>query len=197
MDIDNLASKIHAGTPDQPPAILAYNEPELPDQANMTAEFAAAEWLRCIEPLRHGQRPIRCGSPAISSAGHAVGWLKDFLARIRAGGGDVDFYCLHWYGETLGQFYDYIWSAYYQLGNDKPVWITEFAATNWNEQHPLPTEHVEAFAKASCEYLEGLEWVERFAWFGPMRDVGTVGRGARMIDDAGGLTGLGVGYRNG
>jgi hypothetical protein len=40
-----------------------------------------------------------------------VGYLQDFLRRIRAAGSDVDFYCLHWYGETLGQLYDYIWST--------------------------------------------------------------------------------------
>lgn len=90
-------------------AILGFNEPELPDQSNMSASLAAREWLRCIEPLRRSG--IRCGSPGISSAGHAVGWLQDFLRQIRAGGGDVDFYCFHWYGETLGQFYDYIWST--------------------------------------------------------------------------------------
>jgi len=44
--------------------------------------------------------------------------------------------------------------------------------------------------------LDGLEWVERYAWFGPMRDVGTVGRGARLLDDEGGLTALGKAYRD-
>jgi hypothetical protein len=38
--------------------------------------------------------------------------------------------------------------------------------------------------------------VERYAWFGPMRDCGTVGRGARMLDDEGGLTALGKAYRD-
>ncbi|KAM0707483.1 hypothetical protein Q7P35_004128 [Cladosporium inversicolor] len=191
VGIDDLASKAKTANAN---TILAFNEPELPDQSNMTAEFAATEWLRCIEPLR--KQGVRCGSPGISSAGHAVGWLADFLARIRAGGSDIDFYCLHWYGETLGGFYDYIWSTYHQLGPNKPVWITEFAATNWNEQAPLPTEQVESFARESWKYLDGLEWVERYAWFGPMRDCGTVGRGARLLDGEGGLTALGKAYRD-
>ena len=191
VGIDDLANKAKEANAQ---AVLAFNEPELPDQSNMTAELAANEWLRCIEPLR--KQGIRCGSPGISNAGHAVGWLVDFLARIRAGGGDIDFYCFHWYGETLGQFYDYIWSTYHQLGPNKPVWITEFAATNWNPEAPLPREHVESFAKESCKYLDGLEWVERYAWFGPMRNCGTVGRWARMLDDEGGLTALGKAYRD-
>ena len=90
-------------------AVLAFNEPELPDQANISPELAANEWVRCIEPLRRSG--VRCGSPGISSAPQGVVWLADFLQRIRKAGSDVDFYCFHWYGETLGQFYDYIWST--------------------------------------------------------------------------------------
>ena len=90
-------------------AVLGFNEPELPDQSNMTAELAAHEWIRCIEPIRRAG--IRCGSPGVSSAPQAVPWLEDFLRKIREAGGDIDFYCFHWYGETLGQFYDYIWST--------------------------------------------------------------------------------------
>jgi hypothetical protein len=77
------------------------------------------------------------------------------------------------------------------------VWITEFAATNWNPDAPLPREHVESFAKESVKYLDTLEWVERYAWFGAMRDCGTVGKWARMLDDEGKLTPLGKTYRDG
>ena len=47
------------------------------------------------------------------------------------------------------------------------------------------------------KYLDTLEWVERYAWFGPMRDTGTVGKWARMLDDDGKLTPLGKTYRDG
>lgn len=88
-----------------------------------------------------------------------------------------------------------IWSTHHQLDPSKPVWITEFAATNWNKDAPLPKEHVENFARESCKYLDTLDWVEQYAWFGPMRDTGTVGKWARMLDDEGKLTDLGKGYR--
>lgn len=90
--------------------VLGFNEPELPDQSNISCEQAAKAWLENVEPLR--KEGIRCGSPGISNAGHAVGWLQEFLKRVREGGGDVDFLCLHWYGGDLGGFYDYIWSTY-------------------------------------------------------------------------------------
>ncbi|KAF2207879.1 glycoside hydrolase family 128 protein [Cercospora zeae-maydis SCOH1-5] len=191
VGIENLHEKIRqAGAR----MVLGFNEPELPDQSNMSAELAANEWLRHIEPLR--KAGIKAGSPGISNAGHAVGWLQDFLQRIRAGGSQVDAYCLHYYGETLGSFYDYIWSTHHQLGADKPVWITEFACTNWNANAPLPREHVEEFARESVKYLDTLDWVERYCWFGPMRDTGTVGKHAAMFDHDGKLTTLGKRYRD-
>ncbi|KAK5166935.1 uncharacterized protein LTR77_007664 [Saxophila tyrrhenica] len=174
--------------------VLGFNEPELPDQSNMPVELAVSNWLQHMEPLR--KAGIRCGSPGISSAPQGVAWLQDFLRRIRDGGSDIDFYCFHWYGETLGQFYDYIWSTYHQLGPNKPAWITEFACTNWQIDNPLPRDHVESFARDSVKYLDTLDWVERYAWFGPMRDTGTVGKWARMLDDEGKLTQLGKMYRD-
>ncbi|KAK0347312.1 hypothetical protein LTR91_010318 [Friedmanniomyces endolithicus] len=192
MHIDDLPSKVKTANAT---AVLGFNEPELPDQSNMSAELAAREWLRCVEPLR--KAGVRCGSPGISSAPQGVVWLKEFIGRIRDGGSDVDFYCFHWYGVELGQFYDYLWSTYYQMPDQgKKVWVTEWASTNWDKDNPLPKEHVEAFAKTSAEYLDTLEWVERYAWFGPMRDTGTVGKWARMLDDDGNLTDLGKTYRD-
>lgn len=174
--------------------VLGFNEPELTDQSNMPVDLAATEWVRCIEPLR--KSGVRAGSPGISSAPQGVAWLKDFITKIRAQGSDIDFYCFHWYGETLGGFYDYIWSTYYQLGPDKPVWITEFACTNWNKDNPLPRDHVESFAKESVKYLDTIDWVERYAWFGPMRDPGTVGKWAAMLDSDGNITPLGQSFRD-
>lgn len=192
-DIDNLSTKL-TNSNTRIDSILAFNEPELPDQANMTASAAAEAWLRCIEPLR--KQRIRCGSPGISSAPQGVPWLQEFTALIRAGGSDVDFWALHWYGEGLGGLYDYIWSTHARLGNDKPVWITEFACTNWSVERPIERAKVVEFARESCKYLDSLDWVERYAWFGAMRDAGTVGEGARMLDSDGQLTELGRAYRD-
>ena len=191
VEIDELPNRIQAA---QAPTLLGFNEPELTDQSNMPVDLAAREWVRCIQPLRH--KGIRCGSPGISSAPQGVTWLKDFLCQIRAAGSDIDFYAFHWYGETLGQFYDYIWSTHHQLGPDKPVWITEFAPTNWNITNPLGKEHVQNFMEQSCGYLDTLDWVERYAWFGSMADTGNVGKWAAMIGTDGQLTEMGKIYCN-
>ncbi|KAA8628763.1 hypothetical protein SMACR_07148 [Sordaria macrospora] len=201
--IDELPGHLNACYPDPDPecngqpTILGFNEPELPDQSNMDVALAAAEWLRVIEPLR--RQGVRAGSPGISSAPQGVTWLREFMEAIRSQGSDVDFYCLHWYGgANLGGFYDYIWSTHHQLGPDKPVWITEFACTNWNQEDPIPKEEVENFCRESCKYLDTLDWVERYAWFGAMRPetIGNVGRWAAFLGDEGELTELGAWYRD-
>lgn len=81
-------------------------------------------------------------------------------------------------------------------GPEKGMWITEFASTNWNQDQPLPRDHVESFARECVKYLDTLDWVERYCWFGPMRNTGTVGVWARMLDDEGKLTNLGKAYRD-
>ena len=91
VNIDELHHKVKQA---KATTVIGFNEPELPDQSNMSLELASNEWLRCIEPLR--KAGVRCGSPGISSAPHAVGWLRDFIKRIREGGSDIDFYCFHW-----------------------------------------------------------------------------------------------------
>ncbi|KAK4445470.1 hypothetical protein QBC34DRAFT_164212 [Podospora aff. communis PSN243] len=194
VNIDDLASHCASCSAT---TLLGFNEPELDSQSNMPVALAAREWIRCIEPLR--KRGIRCGSPGISSAPQGVVWLKEFLSEIRKGGSDVDFYALHWYGEGLGNFYDYLWSVYYQLGADRKVWVTEFACTNWNADAPMAREEVEKFCQESCRYLDTLEWVERYAWFGAMTEgeMGGVGKGAALVDGQGKLTELGRWYREG
>ncbi|KAK3398870.1 hypothetical protein B0T20DRAFT_393239 [Sordaria brevicollis] len=201
VHIDSLPSHLSTCYPDVEcngqPTVLGFNEPELVDQSNMPVELAAAEWVRVVEPLR--QQGVRAGSPGISSAPQGVVWLKEFVEKIREQGSDVDFWCLHWYGPAdLGAFYDYIWSVHHQLGPEKGVWITEFACTNWNQEEPIPKEEVEGFCKEACKYLDTLEWVERYAWFGAMRPetIGNVGRWASLIGEEGGLTELGEWYRD-
>lgn len=136
----------------------------------MPVELAAREQLCCIEPVRKDTK-IRSDSPGISSAPQGVTGVKEFLAAMRTGDGDVDLYAIHRYGETLGQLYDYRWSTYYHLGAYKPVLVTEYRGA-------VGEEHVEGFCMDSCIYINGLEWVERYTLFRAMRNTGTVGKWA-------------------
>ena len=55
---------------------------------------------------------------------------------------------------------------------------------------------VEDFLRECVKYLDTLEWVKRYAWFGPMRDTGAVGRWAALLDGRGGISELGRIYRD-
>lgn len=58
-----------------------------------------------------------------------------------------------------------------------PIWVTEFACTNWDPKAPVSEAEVLAFMKECVEFLEDAEYVERYAWYGAMEDVGEdVGR---------------------
>ncbi|KAK5679867.1 hypothetical protein LTS10_007815 [Elasticomyces elasticus] len=185
VNIDDLQNKVKAANAT---TILGFNEPELPDQSNVDVELAAKEWLRCIEPMR--KAGIRCGSPGISSAPQGVQWLKEFLKKIKEGGSDVDFYTKRRKCGSLNSLVSIEWTR------ESSGQTLTLAATNWDTNNPLPKEHVEAFAKDSVAYLDGIEWIERYAWFGAMRDAGTVGKWARMLDNDGKLTDLGKAYRD-
>lgn len=52
------------------------------------------------------------------------------------------------------------------------------------------------FAKESFKYLDSLDWVERYCWFAPTRDIGNVGKFARMYNDEGNLTDVGKAFRD-
>ena len=72
-----------------------------------------------------------------------------------------------------------------------PIWVTEFALPT----NPLP-ETQDSF-NASLAYLDRLEYVERYAWFGTFRADnagGFVGGNVSFLDDGGGLTDLGAWY---
>ena len=105
------------------------------------------------------------------------GWLDRFLAGARQRGYRVDFIALHWYGSdfsdaAVGQLQGYIQSVYdrYHL----PIWLTEYALINFSGAPKYPTDAQQAaFIGASTAMLQGLPYVERYAWFSlPVGDRG-------------------------
>lgn len=69
------------------------------------------------------------------------------------------------------------------------MWITEY---NLNHQD-LPA--TQSFYNTSAEYLDRLDYVERYSLFGAFRsDVSNVGPNAAMLDSDGQLTDIGAWY---
>jgi hypothetical protein len=145
--------------------LLAFNEPDFTSQSNMTVDEALALWPKLQAT------GLRLGSPAVAvNAAQAGGWLDRFLSGARQRGYRVDFITMHWYGSDFsdaatGQLKGYIQAVYnrYHL----PIWLTEYALikfTGAGSVYPSDAQQV-AFVKKSTAMLQGLSYVERYAWF--------------------------------
>jgi hypothetical protein len=145
--------------------ILGFNEPDFSSQANMSVAEALDLWPQLQATGR------RLGSPAVATAAAtAGGWLDQFLAGARQRGLRVDFVALHWYGSdfsanAVSELESYVNAVYnrYHL----PIWVTEFALIKFVGSGPVyPTADQQvAFVDSATAMLNGLSYVERYAWF--------------------------------
>ncbi|HEX4291210.1 MAG TPA: sigma-70 family RNA polymerase sigma factor [Trebonia sp.] len=146
--------------------LLGFNEPDLGSQSNMTVARALDLWPRLMAT------GMTLGSPAVASgAATPGGWLDQFMAGARQRGYRVNFIAVHWYGgdfaagPAVQQLESYLQAIYarYHL----PVWLTEFALTSYSGgTATFPTEAQQAaFLTAATKMLDGLPYVQRYAWF--------------------------------
>ena len=173
--------------------LLGFNEPDMASQSNLTVDQALSLW-----PQLQGTG-MRLGSPAVAwGAADANGWLDRFMTGARQKNYRVDFITLHWYGsdfrsaaatDQLRSYVSAVWNRYH-----KPIWITEYALMNFGSGPKLPSAAVQAdFVKKSTAMLQGLSYVERYAWFAfPTSKDGTDGTGLYRNGTA---TGPGLAYR--
>jgi putative glycosyl hydrolase len=146
-------------------ALLGFNEPDLAEQSNLSVDQALSLWPQLQDT------GLRLGSPAVAQGGaDPDGWLDRFLSGAGQRGYRVDFITLHWYGsdfrpdaatDQLRSYVTAVWNRYH-----KPIWITEYSLMNFGGGARLPSPSVQAeFVQKSTAMLEGLPFVERYAWF--------------------------------
>lgn len=156
-------------------ALLGFNEPDHPGQADMSPEQALDLWPR-LESTG-----LRLGAPAVASgADVAGGWLDRFMSGAEQRGLRVDFIPLHWYGADFGPGATDQLRGYLQAVHDrykKPVWLTEYALTDFSRGAPrYPGEQEQTdFVRSSTEMLNGLDFVERYAWFALSKETSPTG----------------------
>ena len=174
-------------------AVLGFNEPERSEQANMSPQDAVRNWMQYIQPLK--ANGARLGSPAIASTNEGLNWLQQFISQLNDAGGQVDFIALHWYGSGADNFINWITNVRQTLGNQYPVWVTEFACTSWDPNQPVSQQEVNDFMQQSLATLDSLDWVERYAWFGAQRQLDpALGSTNCLIAPDGQLSDLGQKY---
>ncbi|MEU7474640.1 sigma-70 family RNA polymerase sigma factor [Lentzea sp. NPDC042327] len=145
--------------------LLGFNEPDFPDQANMTPEQALDLWPKLAAT------GLRLGSPAVAHSGDKPGgWLDRFMTGAAQRGLRVDFITVHWYGSDFSaaavqHLKNYLDAVHARYG--KPVWLTEYSLIDFSGGTPrYPTQaQLAAFARGSSAMMEGLPHVERYAWF--------------------------------
>ncbi|GAA2617370.1 glycosyl hydrolase [Streptomyces axinellae] len=147
--------------------LLGFNEPDLPQQANMTPEEALDLWPRLEKT------GLNLGAPAVAYDADKPGsWLDRFMSGAEKRGLRVDFIPVHWYGADFGPGAADQLAGYLQRIHEKykkPVWLTEyalidFAGKDGKPRYPSEQEQT-AFIKASTEKLDGLPFLDRYAWF--------------------------------
>ncbi|GLZ57141.1 sigma-70 family RNA polymerase sigma factor [Micromonospora sp. NBRC 107095] len=149
------------------PYLLTFNEPDLPEQANMTVEQALDLWPQLMAT------GSRLGSPAVAWGGpDPQGWLDRFMTGAQARGHRVDFITLHWFGAdfttatAVAQLRQYLQAVYQRYR--KPIWLTEFALIRFGaggSQFPSQEQQA-AFLTAATAMLGQLPYLQRYAWFG-------------------------------
>ncbi len=154
--------------------LLGFNEPNRPDQSNMTVSQALAIWP---EYLKSG---LRIGSPSPSDPfGSNGAWLYEFLDSCKARNYRVDYVAIHAYwAKSPQQWYNDLKWVYNKTG--LPIWITEWNnGANWtNETWPTSDRSLsEANAtkqlndiKAILNVLDTASFVERYAIYNWVQD---------------------------
>ncbi len=143
--------------------ILAFNEPNLTDQANMTPQQAAQKWP-ALKALAQ-ELGLKIVSPAMNYgtlAGYSdpVKWLDEFFQLIPKS--DVCAIALHCYMGSASAMYSFLHRFdKYEL----PVWMTEFCS--WDSPAPGSMEAQIDYMNEAVVMLEAEPMVERYAWFIP------------------------------
>lgn len=141
--------------------LLGFNEPDRPDQANMTLEEAYQAWPQLM------QTGLRLGSPA--PANPESSWITDFLRKTDSSNYRVDFVAIHcyWGGQTPQQWYNRLKTIYDRV--KRPLWITEWNnGANWTTE-TWPADQSSQFLKqlndmkGILQVLDTASFVERYA----------------------------------
>ncbi len=144
--------------------LLAFNEPNLKDQASMTPAQAAALWAPVVALAK--ELNLKLVSPAMNYgtlAGYSdpIKWLDEFFAQPGVSIDDIYAISIHCYMASASGLQGFVerFEKY-----DKPIWLTEFCA--WD---PVPgsVNTQMDYMCAALNYLESHPSVERYAWFTP------------------------------
>ncbi|KAK9419364.1 putative Asl1-like glycosyl hydrolase catalytic domain-containing protein [Seiridium unicorne] len=190
--------------PDSSKYLFTFNEPDGTFEtggSELSPQDAARDYIAKIVPLRSR---FKISHPTTTGSTRGFQWLQDFNAACWAidpkNGCPTDFVVVHWYGDFLGMT---SWigqlAAWYKdskvgLQGDLEMWVTELGVPG------APMDANYAVMSQTLPYLDTLDFVERYAWFGIFRPDGAnnwTGAGLSLFENDGGLSTLGDLYVGG
>ncbi|NLO69407.1 MAG: T9SS type A sorting domain-containing protein [Porphyromonadaceae bacterium] len=164
--------------------LLGFNEPNRPDQSNMTVEQALAIWP---EYMKSG---LRLGSPSPSDPfGSNGAWLYEFLDSCKARNYRVDYVAIHAYwAKSPQQWYNDLKWVHEKTG--LPIWITEWNnGANWtNEWWPTADRSLSPEnaakqlndIKGILNVLDTTSFVERYSIYNWVQDCRAMALGSNL-----------------
>lgn len=150
--------------------LLAFNEPNFKDQANMTPSQAAKAWpaLQAIAD----EFNLKLVSPAPNWCGWCVeengttynspyDWLRDFLKECKDC--RVDYIGIHFYMGAMEAVKGSIEQLYNQFG--KPIWLTEFNMDKNGMGDNGTVDEQRDFMVKMIDWMEQDPRIYRYSWF--------------------------------
>jgi hypothetical protein len=146
--------------------LLGFNEPNRPDQSNMSVEEALDEWPKL---MRSG---LRLGSPSVSDNSRLEDWLYKFIDECKKRNYRVDYVTVHgyWGPDQMREPENWLKTLReIHLRTGLPIWLTEWnIGANWTKE-PWPSEEKAQYAKQLAnlkgilEILDNAPFVERYS----------------------------------
>jgi len=167
--------------------LLGFNEPNFPEQANMSPKDAALLWPR-VEKLAERYKVKTLVGPAVNFAKiDPFKWFQSFLDNCK--GCRVDAIAVHSYtcrGRYLKAHLDMYKKAFPGL----KIWLTEFACADPAFKEYSDENAQIRFVEESVPMLEADDDVVGYAWFAYDSSWGK----AALVDEKGRITKLGKVY---
>ncbi|KAL1406848.1 hypothetical protein Q8F55_006257 [Vanrija albida] len=175
---------------------LFFNEPNQVGQSDISPGDALQYWMNDFLPVR-SQQGLRLGHAGTTSAPDGLTWVLDFY-NVCTGAGNsaadcsADFVPVHYYDVSVQHFQDYLRNFHEKTG--KNLWLTEYACQNFNGGAQCSPGDTWAFHQQMAAWMDGQDWIERYAPFGYMRDMQGVNEANALMNSGGGITDLGRWY---
>jgi len=185
--------------------VLAFNEPDMVKQSNMTVEKCLEFWPQ-LEKLGvpicspSCANPLGCSKAEDSCQGVHGSWMLEFMHGLEERGYRCDYLGVHWYGgPSVPSFKQRMREIYDSQGGKYPLMITEFAVADWKAMNKscgdncYSEKQVLDFMKKVLPWMEKQDWIAAYAWF-PFKASCSQGTCSALFDDAGKPTALGRYY---